>query len=69
MNNTNSFLCKDANQLDIVNFLGNLGFDPAKVNGSDYWYLSPLRREQTASFKVNRKKMYGLIMVSAREVH
>ena len=32
-----------------------MGFEPVKIRGNDYWYLSPLREEKTASFKVNRK--------------
>jgi hypothetical protein len=32
-----------------------LGHEPTKVRKDDYWYLSPLRNEKTASFKVNRK--------------
>ena len=41
--------------MDLVEFLENLGFSPQKINGDDYWYLSPLRREKTASFKVSRQ--------------
>ncbi len=40
---------------DMVNFLYELGFQPAKIRGNDYWYSSPLRNEQTPSFKVNRR--------------
>jgi hypothetical protein len=47
--------CKEFNQLDIVDYLLLLGHKPAKINGSDYWYFSPFRNEQTPSFKVNRK--------------
>lgn len=32
-----------------------LGHQPQRIRHSDYWYLSPLREERTASFKVNRK--------------
>ena len=48
-------LCKQANQLDLVEYLEGLGHQPHNVRGNDYWYLSPLRQERTASFKVNRK--------------
>lgn len=41
-------------ETDMVNFLYELGFQPAKIRGNDYWYSSPLRNERTASFKVNR---------------
>jgi len=40
---------------DLVNYLSSLGHQPVKISREDYWYLSPLRREKTASFKVNRK--------------
>jgi hypothetical protein len=42
-------------QTDIVAYLSNLGYEPTKARGNDYWYLSPLREEKTASFKVNRR--------------
>ena len=48
-------LCKQANQIDLVDYLLSLGHHPQKMSGNDYWYLSPLRQERTASFKVNRK--------------
>ena len=47
--------CGQANELDLVNYLQTLGFEPVKIRNQDYWYLSPLRKENTASFKVNRK--------------
>ena len=46
--------CEQANQIDMVDFLKKLGFFPKKINAKDYWYLSPLREEKTASFKINR---------------
>lgn len=48
--------CEQANQLDLVEFLDKLGYQPQKVKGNDYWYLSPLRDERNPSFKVNRRK-------------
>jgi hypothetical protein len=48
--------CKTANGLDLVDWLEKLGYTPQKIRGNDYWYLSPLRDEKTASFKVNRQK-------------
>ncbi len=48
--------CKNANQIDMVEFLERLGHKPTKIRNNDYWYLSPLRDEKTASFKVNRSK-------------
>jgi len=46
--------CEQANKIDMVDFLQKLGFMPKKINSTDYWYLSPLREEKTASFKINR---------------
>ncbi|WP_126245893.1 toprim domain-containing protein [Chitinophaga rhizosphaerae] len=45
----------DVKQLDLVDFLASLGFHPVKVQNQEYWYLSPLRNERTASFKIDRK--------------
>lgn len=45
----------DARQLDLVNYLSSLGYQPAKIRANDYWFLSPLRDEKLPSFKVNRK--------------
>jgi hypothetical protein len=47
--------CEQAKQIDMVDYLFSLNHHPQKVHNQDYWYLSPLRQEQTASFKVNRK--------------
>jgi DNA primase len=55
MRNSNSLLCKQANQIDLVDYLATLGHHSQKTRGNDYWYLSPLRSEHTASFKVDRK--------------
>ncbi len=41
--------------MDIVDYLLWLGYKPAKISGNDHWYFSPFRKEQTPSFKVNRK--------------
>ena len=49
------FSCGQANQLDLVDLLERIGHRPVKIRGDDYWYLSPLREEKTASFKVNRR--------------
>jgi hypothetical protein len=49
------FSCGDAKQIDIVDYLASLNHHPQKVHNQDYWYLSPLRDEKTASFKVNRQ--------------
>jgi DNA primase len=47
--------CEQANEMDLVNYLNQLGHEAKKIRGKDHWYLSPLRKESTASFKVNQK--------------
>jgi hypothetical protein len=42
-------------KVDLVGYLADLGYQPTKIRGLDFWYLSPLRNERTASFKVNRR--------------
>lgn len=46
---------EEARQIDLIDYLSKLGYQPAKVRSHDYWYLSPLREEKTPSFKVNKK--------------
>lgn len=48
--------CAEANQMDMVDYLSFIGHLPQKICGNDYWYLSPLRGEKHASFKVQRNK-------------
>src|SRR5215203_4666128 len=48
--------CEQANQFDLIEFLSKLGYQPNKVSGNNYWYLSPLRDEKNPSFKINRQK-------------
>jgi hypothetical protein len=45
----------EAKQIDLREFLQNVGFEPKRVAGNDHWYLSPLRNEKTPSFKINIK--------------
>ncbi|WP_293299935.1 toprim domain-containing protein [Pedobacter sp. UBA4863] len=45
----------DIRNRDIVSYLNMIGHLPEKLNRSSYWYLSPLRNENTASFKVDQK--------------
>jgi hypothetical protein len=49
---------EEIKQMDIVDYLAGLGFQPqtVKKNGTDHWYLSPLRTEGEASFKVNQTR-------------
>lgn len=44
-----------AKEMDIVDYLSGLGYEPTKIRSADYWYHSPLRNEKTPSFKVNRR--------------
>src|SRR5688572_24789273 len=48
--------CEQANQIDLVDYLHALGYDPKKINGNDYWFHSPFRQEKDPSFKVERSK-------------
>lgn len=43
----------EARQVRIVDFLAQLGHRAQYVKSEQYWYLSPLRQEDTPSFKVN----------------
>src|ERR1700761_8063045 len=49
------FSLADIREIKIVSYLEKLGYEPEKIrkNGTDYWYLSPLRNENEASFHVN----------------
>jgi hypothetical protein len=49
------FTCARAKEVDLVDYLFSLGYRPTKIRNNDYWYLSPLRHESKASFKINRK--------------
>jgi len=42
-------------KIDIVEYLEKTGYQPQKIRNNDYWYMSPLREEKEASFKVNRR--------------
>ncbi|OKL39995.1 toprim domain-containing protein [Pontibacter flavimaris] len=43
-------------ELAITDFLARQGFQPARKNGLDWWYISPIRApERTPSFKVNTR--------------
>lgn len=47
--------CKTAKELSIIDYLDQCGILPQSIKGYNYWYLSPLREEKTASFKVSTK--------------
>ena len=44
-----------AREIAIEKVLQNLGCEPTKNNEIESWYLSPLRIEKSASFKLNKK--------------
>lgn len=44
---------EEAKQVRIVDFLAQLGHHAQYIKSDQYWYLSPLRDEQSPSFKVN----------------
>lgn len=43
-------------QQSIVDYLQQHGYSPQHIRGNAYWYCSPLRNEQIASFKVNTER-------------
>ena len=43
----------EAKRVRIVDFLALLGHRAQYMKSEQYWYLSPLRKEVTPSFKVN----------------
>lgn len=47
---------REANQIDLVDYLAEMGYQPNKIRLEEYWYLSPFRNENNASFKVDRSK-------------
>ena len=52
---TGRLSCEEINSLDLVDFLAAIGHHPKKISRQNYWYFSPMRNENTASFKVNRQ--------------
>lgn len=46
----------EAKQIRIVDYLQQLGYKPQFEKHGQYWYLSPFRRENTPSFKVNDRQ-------------
>jgi len=47
--------CEEARKIDLVDYLAHLGHYHRHIRRNEYWYISPLRDEKTASFKVNKK--------------
>lgn len=46
----------EAKSIRIVDYLRQLGYKPQFEKYGQYWYLSPFRRENTPSFKVNDRQ-------------
>ena len=46
----------DNKNIQIADFLAEKGYLPISKKGTNWWYLSPLHNENTASFKVNVDK-------------
>lgn len=44
---------RQAKEISIIDYLNHLKISPSKINGVNYWYISPFREEKTPSFKVN----------------
>lgn len=51
---TRNISIAEAKQIDMVDFLKNLGHTPQMIRNNDHWYLSPLREEKSPSFKVRK---------------
>jgi hypothetical protein len=47
--------CNEVKEMDMVNYLSQLGCEPVKVKETECWYRSPLREEKCASFKINTR--------------
>jgi len=50
--NNNIITCSEAREVSLFHFLKQNGVNPVKLNDKEAWYISPLRDERTASFKV-----------------
>ena len=59
--------CAKANQMDLVDYLLKLGYQPQKTSGKQYWYLSPLREEKQLHLKSTEAKIFGMIMDLVKE--
>ena len=46
--------CDTAREIPITEFLKRSGYSPVKENQHSAWYLSPIRKENDASFKVSK---------------
>ena len=47
---------EEAKEIDIIDYLKAMGYRPTKTKGNNSWFLSPIRSESQASFKVNKER-------------
>ena len=50
----NKLQCDTAREIPITEYLKRSGYSPVKENLHSAWYLSPIRKESEASFKVSK---------------
>jgi DNA primase len=48
------FSIKDEKQIDMIEYLERLGYQPKNIRNHTYWYMSPFQDEKTPYFKVNK---------------
>lgn len=48
--------CTEAKKINIVGFLREIGINPTRAERNIFWYCSPLRNEETPSFKIDDNK-------------
>ncbi len=49
--------CSAVKEIDLIDFLSKLGFNPSRINEKEAWYYSPLKtKEKIASFRINRQR-------------
>lgn len=47
---------EQAKKIDLVEYLTTRGHRPVRIKGNNWWFLSPIRNEKHASFKVNTER-------------
>ena len=55
MESENRISLQEIKAIDLVCYLAGLGIEPNYIKGNLFWYCSPLRKEKTPSFKINRR--------------
>lgn len=63
---TNGLSFNHAKKIPITHCLSNLGFEPAKIRGVDYWYHSPFGKIGLHHLKSTQNLMFGLTMEPAK---